>query len=88
VANDWIDRLRAAAYSDARVCSVTPFTNNGTICSYPEFCEANTGPVGRTIAEVDRAFAVANARRVIDIPTAVGFCMYVRPRQPARDRLV
>ena len=41
VANDWLDRLQRSAYSDRRVASVTPFSNNATICSYPRFCEAN-----------------------------------------------
>ncbi|WP_235033992.1 glycosyltransferase family 2 protein, partial [Pantoea sp. 18069] len=33
VANDWLDRIRQAAYGDAKVASVTPFSNNATICS-------------------------------------------------------
>jgi hypothetical protein len=44
VANDWLDRLRRAAYSDAKIASVTPFSNNATICSYPRFCEDNELP--------------------------------------------
>lgn len=78
VANDWLDRLRAAAYSDERVCSVTPFSNNATICSYPDICESNPLPAGWSVAALDHAFALANPGRVLDIPTAVGFCMYVR----------
>jgi dTDP-4-amino-4,6-dideoxygalactose transaminase/GT2 family glycosyltransferase len=78
VANDWLDRLRAAAYGDDRVCSVTPFSNNATICSFPRFCEANEFPRGRSVAQVDRSFARANAGQVLDVPTAVGFCMYIR----------
>jgi Predicted glycosyltransferases len=35
VANDWVDRMAAAAYSAPRVATVTPFSNNATICSYP-----------------------------------------------------
>ncbi|TWO72388.1 glycosyltransferase family 2 protein [Caenimonas sedimenti] len=84
VANDWIDRLRAAAYSDARVFSVTPFSNNATICSYPRMCEDNALPAGWNVADLDRAFAEANRNAVLDIPTAVGFCMYVR-RDGLRD---
>jgi GT2 family glycosyltransferase len=78
VANDWLDRLRAAAYCDERVCSVTPFSNNATICSYPTLCEANALPPGWSVAELDRSFAVANPGQVLDVPTAVGFCMYIR----------
>ncbi len=78
VANDWLDRLRAAAYSDARVASVTPFSNNATICSYPRFCEPNELPPGWDTARLDALFAATNAGQVVDVPTGVGFCMYIR----------
>ena len=78
VANDWLDRLRAAAYSDVRVASVTPFSNNATICSYPRFCEPNELPPGWDTARLDAVFAQTNAGEVVDVPTGVGFCMYIR----------
>ena len=78
VANDWLDRLRRAAYSSERVATVTPFSNNATICSYPRFCEVNALPEGFDTARLDALFAQANAGQSIDIPTGVGFCMYVR----------
>lgn len=78
VANDWLDRLRRAAYSDRRVASVTPFSNNATICSYPRFCEANALPPGMSTASLDALCARTNAGAAIDIPTGVGFCMYIR----------
>lgn len=77
VANDWLDRLRKAAYCDARVGSVTPFSNNATICSYPQFCENNPSPAIGTAA-LDQLFADCNAGEVVDVPTGVGFCMYIR----------
>lgn len=77
VANDWLDRLHRAAYCDARVASVTPFSNNATICSYPQFCEINPTPALGTAA-LDQLFAECNAGEVIDVPTGVGFCMYIR----------
>lgn len=78
VANDWLDRLRQAAYGDARVASVTPFSNNATICSYPRFCEPNELPPRCDTASLDRLFADTNAGQVVDVPTGVGFCMYIR----------
>ena len=78
VANDWLDRLRRAAYVSAKVASVTPFSSNATICSYPVFCAANPVPAGETTASLDRLFAQANAGQVVDVPTGVGFCMYIR----------
>ena len=78
VSNDWLDRLQGAAYSDALIGSVTPFSNNATICSYPIFCEDNELPEGYTPAELDQVFAEVNSGQMVDIPTAVGFCMFIR----------
>lgn len=78
VANDWLDRIRAAAYSDQRIASVTPFSNNATICSYPRFCADNALPPGYDTAALDALFAQSNAGGVSDVPTGVGFCMYIR----------
>ena len=78
VANDWLDRLRRAAYSDAKVASVTPFSNNATICSYPRFCKENPLPAGMTTQALDVLCAHTNAGAVVDVPTGIGFCMYIR----------
>jgi O-antigen biosynthesis protein len=78
VANDWLDRLRKAAYRDARVGSVTPFSNNATICSYPRFCEDNALPPHYDTPRLDALFAATNPGEVVDVPTGVGFCMYIR----------
>jgi GT2 family glycosyltransferase/glycosyltransferase involved in cell wall biosynthesis len=77
VFGNWLDRMSAHAYT-GRVASVTPFSNNATICSYPKFCENNTLPTGVSAAELDHAMFAANAGRRVAIPTAVGFCMYIR----------
>ncbi|MDD2545132.1 MAG: methyltransferase domain-containing protein [Burkholderiaceae bacterium] len=78
VANDWLDRIQRAAYSDRRVASVTPFSNNATICSYPRFCQDNDLPLGMDTAQLDALCARTNPGAVVDVPTGVGFCMYIR----------
>ncbi|RMW99716.1 methyltransferase domain-containing protein [Allofranklinella schreckenbergeri] len=99
VANDWLDRLRQAAYrplpaegapaqgqanapsgmpAGARAGTVTPFSSNATICSYPDFCRDNPLPPGQSTASLDRLFATANAGQSVEVPTGVGFCMYIR----------
>jgi len=80
VANDWLDRLITAAYQGGErpVSSVTPFSNNATICSYPRFCDDNELPNGYDLLAIDRLFAATNRGRTVDIPTAIGFCMYIR----------
>jgi GT2 family glycosyltransferase len=71
----WVDRLGRHAYSGDKVGTVTPFSNNATICSWPSL--EGSGMFG-PLAEVDTAFEIANRGRSITIPTAVGFCMYIR----------
>lgn len=78
VAGDWLDRLRATAYSQSIAGTVTPLSNNATICSYPRFCENNPLPRGYGTAALDALCAQTNPRAAIDIPTGVGFCMYIR----------
>ncbi|MEM7212042.1 MAG: glycosyltransferase [Pseudomonadota bacterium] len=74
----WLDRLREAAYSAARVATVTPFSNNATICSYPRLDADNATDLECGWAEVDRIAARTNLGERVVAPTAVGFCTYVR----------
>ncbi|MGB5146373.1 MAG: glycosyltransferase [Porticoccaceae bacterium] len=78
VAGNWLDRLLACAATDPRIATVTPFSNNGSICSYPNMLEANSLPAGWPLAELDALFATVNTGQCLDLPTGVGFCMYVR----------
>jgi GT2 family glycosyltransferase len=77
VAPGWLDRLAAHARREPTIGTVTPFSNNATICSYPRTLERNDMPTGATTASLDAAFARANAGLSADIPTAVGFCMFI-----------
>lgn len=78
VAGNWLERLQHCAYSGANVGTVTPFSNNGTICSYPVLNAVNTLPEGWTTAALDAVFAEANSGQHCTLPTAVGFCMYIK----------
>jgi GT2 family glycosyltransferase/glycosyltransferase involved in cell wall biosynthesis len=77
VHGNWLDRLAAQAYAAPRVGTVTPFSNNATICSYPDIGGTHELSDGHTVSEIDGACASANRGRAIEIPTAVGFCMLV-----------
>jgi GT2 family glycosyltransferase len=72
----WLPRMRAALDSDPRVATVTPFSNNAEICSWPQFCQA--APVPEDPERVAQAFADSGAPGYPDLPTAVGFCMLIR----------
>ncbi len=78
VSGDWLDRLRSSAYRQPDIATATPLSNNATICSYPRFCENNALPPGYSTASLDVLCSRINAQASVDIPTAVGFCMYIR----------
>ncbi|NND69919.1 MAG: glycosyltransferase [Halioglobus sp.] len=79
VAGNWVERLRDAAYHHDRVASVTPFSNNATVCSFPNMCEDNALPFGLTIDAVDAQFSSEfGVEDAFQVPTGVGCCMYMR----------
>jgi O-antigen biosynthesis protein len=78
VYGDWLDRLHRAAYSEENIGTVTPFSNNATICSYPNFPGQFKGSFEVPFEEIDRIASAANRGKTVEVPTAVGFCMYIR----------
>ena len=80
VHHHWLDRIAACARSRERVASVSPFSNNATICSYPLFARSNPLPAGESVASLDAHFARENAGQSVAIPTTVGFCMFITRR--------
>ncbi|WP_397544406.1 glycosyltransferase [Roseovarius salis] len=79
VYHGWVDRLHAAARSDKVLGTLTPLTNNGTICSYPHFAEDNPHTLEVDYETLDRIAGEANAQAApVPAPTAVGFAMYIK----------
>ncbi|GAB6846043.1 GT2 family glycosyltransferase [Methylorubrum rhodinum] len=78
VFGDWLDRLLWHAGNDPSIATVTPFSNNATICSYPVFCIDNQTQLEVGPAEIDTFARVCNARTRSPVPTGVGFCFYMR----------
>jgi len=79
VSGNWLQRLRDAAYLNASVGSVTPFSNNATLCSFPNICKDNSLLFDLQSAEIDARFAALfKTTDVVDLPTGIGFCMYIR----------
>ena len=77
VHGNWLDRMIACAKTDAEIATVTPFSNNATLCSYPKMGESQAMPTGDALAGLDQIFATVNAQQRIEIPTGVGFCMWM-----------
>ncbi|MEM9061900.1 MAG: glycosyltransferase [Pseudomonadota bacterium] len=78
VYDGWLDRLRAAAFRMPNVATVTPLSNNATICSYPRIDTDNSVALEQPWRVIDRLAAQENAGQAIEAPTAVGFATYVR----------
>jgi GT2 family glycosyltransferase/glycosyltransferase involved in cell wall biosynthesis len=78
VTANWLEKLIVAAYSSDMVGTVTPLTNNGTICSVPAWLEANEIPTGQTLESFAELIESKSLRKYPRIPTAVGFCMYIK----------
>src|SRR5260221_4682949 len=74
----WLDAIMHCAATDPRTGTITPFSNNAEICSFPRFCEDNPWPAGADPEPVRKAIAEAAAPTYPDLPTGVGFCMYIR----------
>ena len=76
VFDDWLMRLRAAAYSGGKVGTVTPLTNSGTIASYPRPLGGDMDP--EDAAGLHALAAASHSGTRFEIPVGVGFCLYLR----------
>ena len=72
----WLDEMLKCVTDDANIGTVTPFSNNATICSFPDFSRA--WPVPDKLARERIASAMReHAAAPVDLPTGVGFCMLI-----------
>ena len=78
VYDGWLDRLSHAAHRNPKTGTVTPMSNNATICSYPNFLHDNPYPLELSYAELDGLAAGINKNIEVEAPTGVGFCMYIK----------
>ena len=74
----WLGRLQAAAYATPDIGTVTPLSNDATVLSYPDPDGGNPVPDQAATVATDALAQQANADAVADIPTGVGFCLYLR----------
>ncbi len=73
-----IAALADAAYARPEIGSVTPMSNEATICSYPKGDGGNKPPDLAGTIRLNVLAGQANQGRLVEIPTAVGFCMFMR----------
>lgn len=72
----FLSRMRTVAHASPDIGTVTPLSNNGELTSQPTPFRENPLPSHQQIMAIDRA-AAALAMPPIDLPSGIGFCLYV-----------
>ncbi len=76
VTDGWLDEILDTARTERKIGTVTPFSNNATICSFPDFSREWPMPSTRELQQLAKTLA-AHRTPAIDLPTGVGFCMLI-----------
>lgn len=74
----WVEKLQDAALSAPEIATVTPFSNDATLCSLPRPFVANLLPAGWDLERFAALVERVSERCYPPIPTGVGMCLYVR----------
>ena len=78
VSKDWLEKIKKCAYSEKKIATVTPLSNNATLVSVPVGLTRNDLPSNMSFDEysdlIDKTAYNSNQQ----LPTAHGFCMYIR----------
>lgn len=77
VPRGFINRLNAAARSTPDIGTVTPLSNNGEFVSFPIPNISNLLGSRCETERIDAIAAKVNADEIVDIPSGIGFCLYV-----------
>ena len=78
VTKNWLQKIAACAYRDQSIGTVTPLSNNASICSVPVTGQDNAVPEGFTIEEFAELIERCSLHEYPTIPVAVGFCMFIK----------
>jgi GT2 family glycosyltransferase len=79
VTPNWLAGLRAAAYAETKIGTVTAMSDNAGAFSFP--IQGVTNPKPDYMSHDDYAMRVIQATidcKFVDVPTGSGFCMYLR----------
>lgn len=78
VASGWLEALRQAVQREPNIGTATPLSNDATILSYPNANGTNDIPDLAETRRIDALARLVNVGVAVDIPTGIGFCMYIR----------
>jgi GT2 family glycosyltransferase/glycosyltransferase involved in cell wall biosynthesis len=74
----WLRNLRVAVYSEERIGTATPLSNNAGAFSVPEIGKQNSIPLWMSLDNYARAITQISLRAYPRVPTGNGYCIYVR----------
>jgi|GEM_PF-6529853 len=74
---DWLNKFRVARQHKNNIASLTPWSNAATICSLFKYCEETSMPENISISDVQKILNEISPRFYPQIPTGVGFCMFM-----------
>lgn len=75
---DWVEKIVACAYSKPEIGTVTPLSNNATLCSVPNLFEENVLPEGMSVDMAADIVEKCSLKKYPRITVAHGFCMLVK----------
>lgn len=78
VTKNWIEKIEKCAYSNEYIATVTPLTNNGTICSVPNFGVDNELPSNMTLGEYAEMIERVSKNRYPQLTTGNGYCLFIK----------
>ena len=72
----WLQQLAQCAAHDLRIASISPWSNDAELCSFPRFAEPNPAPeFPEVLAEAAASAAWTDSP---DLPATSGACIYLR----------
>ncbi|SFP37933.1 Glycosyltransferase, GT2 family [Butyrivibrio proteoclasticus] len=75
---NWLEKIKNCAYREKQIGTVTPLSNNATLCSVPNFCEENTLPEDMSLEKTAETVERVSLKKYPEISVAHGFCMYIK----------
>jgi len=75
VSNKWLEKILKIAYSNDKIASVTPLSNNATIFSFPLFNQINKPQNPDYVSNILEKITPID---YIEVPTMHGYCCFIK----------
>lgn len=75
---NWVEKMMECAYSSETIGTVTPLSNNATLCSVPKLFQENKLPDGMDLDQAAAIVEQCSLKKYPQITVANGFCMLIK----------